>query len=333
MNKVIILMGIILIQACYALRHHWYEIFLVIHIAASLCFFAAAWHLVKPKDYMEYFYTCVGIWGFDRLIRISRILLAGPYSKAKVTAHGDAVYDVAKPAVHCQPKPGQYVFVYVLRHNFWESHPFSIIETRDKHYIFVAKAQEGLTKNIHECATEQNGNHAVSVSIEGPYGDSYPIAQYETVLLVAGGIGITAIMSYALDLKCRNTQQHVRLYWMARGKDPHSWVQDQLQELTEGGLIDVHIYVTGKTEEVNEKKGSESESDLCRKNEAVVSHMTYAQRPDIGSAISDTVHISGGSVAVVSCGPGSLADVYSAEAATMLITICRPLEVTKTCVR
>ncbi|KAK9349634.1 ferric reductase NAD binding domain-containing protein [Lipomyces doorenjongii] len=266
---------------------------------------------------MEYFYTCVGIWGFDRLIRISRILLAGPYSKAKVTAHGDAVYDVAKPAVHCQP--------------FTASQ--SRCKTRDKHYIFVAKAQEGLTKNIHECATEQNGNHAVSVSIEGPYGDSYPIAQYETVLLVAGGIGITAIMSYALDLKLRNTQQHVRLYWMARGKDPHSWVQDQLQELTEGGLIDVHIYVTGKTEEVNEKKGSESESDLCRKNEAVVSHMTYAQRPDIGSAISDTVHISGGSVAVVSCGPGSLADVHSAEAATMLITICRPLEVTKTCVR
>ncbi|KAK9311178.1 ferric reductase NAD binding domain-containing protein [Lipomyces starkeyi] len=309
----ITLMGIILIQGCYVLRHHWYETFLVLHIATVICYFALAWHHVKPKGYMEYFYTCVAIWGFDRLIRLGRILLAGPYSEAKVTVHGDAVYVAVKPALHFQPKPGQYAFLYVLRHNFWESHPFSIMETRDKHYIFVAKAHKGLTSKIHKSVTKQNGNDEVSVWIEGPYGDSYPIERYETVLLIAGGIGITAIMSYALDLKRRNTQQHVTLYWMARGQDSLRWVQDQLQELAEGGLIDTHIYVSRKTEEVNEKNQSESEStsigEFPEKNQAVVSHMNYAQRPDIRSVIWNTVLKAEGSVAVVSCGPGSLADV------------------------
>ncbi|KAK9429783.1 ferric reductase NAD binding domain-containing protein [Lipomyces doorenjongii] len=310
----IVLIGIILVQACYVLRHHWYEVFLVLHIATVICYFATAWHHVKPHNYMEYFYTCVAIWGFDRFIRLGRILLAGPYSKAKITVSGDAVYLSVKPAVHFQPKPGQYAFLYVLRHNFWESHPFSIMETRDKHYIFVAKAHKGLTKKIHKSVTKQDGNAAVSVWIEGPYGDSYPIARYETVLLVAGGIGITAIMSYALDLKRRNTPQDVRLYWMVREHDSLRWVQDQLQELTEGGLIDIHIYVTGETEEIDEKNHSESEStsisDLSEKNKAVVSqlHVKYNQRPEIGSVISDTVRKAEGSVAVVSCGPGSLAD-------------------------
>ncbi|KAJ8096641.1 ferric reductase NAD binding domain-containing protein [Lipomyces tetrasporus] len=312
----LVLIGVILIQACYVLRHHWYEIFLVGHIATVICYLATAWHHVKPHDSIEYFYACVAIWGLDRLVRVCRILLAGPYSEAKITVHGDAVYVAVKPAVHFHPKPGQYAFLYVLRHNFWESHPFSIVETRDKHYIFVAKAHAGLTKKIHNSVTKQNGNNTVRVWIEGPYGESYPIARYETVLLVAGGIGITAIMSYALDLKRRNTQQHVKLYWMVREQVSLAWVKDQLQELTEGGgLIDIHIYITGELEEVNEKAPSEPEStsisDLSEKGQAVLSQLIvkYNQRPDMRFVVAETVRNAEGSVAVVSCGPGSLADV------------------------
>ncbi|KAK9236986.1 ferric reductase NAD binding domain-containing protein [Lipomyces kononenkoae] len=310
----ITLIGVILIQASYVLRHHWYEIFLVLHIAAVVSYFATAWNHVQSHGYMEYFYTSVAIWGFDRLIRIGRILLAGPLSKANVTVHGDAVYVAVKPAVHFQPKPGQYAFLYVLRHNFWESHPFSIMESRDNHYIFVAKAHKGLTRKIHKSVAKKNGNDLVSVWIEGPYGDSYPIARYETVLLIAGGIGITAVISYALDLKRRNTQQHVILYWMVREQSSLSWVQDQLQELTEGGLIEINIYITGETEGIKEKIQSASEntsiSDFSEKNQAVVSpvQMNYNQRPEIRSVVGDTVQNAEGSVAVVSCGPGSLAD-------------------------
>ncbi|KAK9384276.1 ferric reductase NAD binding domain-containing protein [Lipomyces mesembrius] len=239
------------------------------------------------------------------------LIQAGPYSKAKVTLHGDAVYVAVKPAVNFHAQPGQYAFLYVLRHNFWESHPFSIMDTRDKQYVFVTRIHNGMTKKLHQSLTGQNTNDTVNVWIEGPYGHSHPIARYGTVLLVAGGIGVTGIMAYALDLNRRKTQQHVRLYWMVREKSSLRWVQDQLQEITEGGRIDIHIYVTGKTEEVIKEIHSEPEStslsDQPEKGQAI-SHVDYAQRPDMSSVIGDTVRNAEGSVAVVACGPGPLAD-------------------------
>ncbi|KAK9370473.1 ferric reductase NAD binding domain-containing protein [Lipomyces kononenkoae] len=310
----ITLIGIILVQASYILRHHWYEIFLVLHITAVVGYFATAWNHVQPHGYMEYFYTCVAIWGFDRLIRVGRILLAGPLSTATVTVHGDAVYIDVKPAIHFQPKPGQYAFLYILRHNFWESHPFSIMESRDDHYVFVAKAHKGLTNKILRSVTKKNGHDVVSVWVEGPYGDSYPIARYDTIILIAGGIGITAVMSYALDLKRRNSQKHVTLYWMLREHSSLRYVQSQLQEIAEGGLIDINIHITGETEEDNEKIQSVSEStsisDCSERNQGsrLAVRMKYNQRPEIRAIIAATIQKAEGSVAVMSCGPGSLAD-------------------------
>lgn len=315
----IVILGVIIIGACYPLRHRWYEIFLVIHIASACTFIGLAWHHVKSHGWMQYFYAAIAVWAFDVFVRAVRVAAAGPWIKANVTAHGDAVYVAVKPALRWTAKPGQYAFIYVLRHNFWESHPFSIVETRDGHYIFVAKKHAGVTHKLHTSVTSKNDKtDSCRVWIEGPYGTSFPIERYETVLLVAGGIGITAILSYALEMKRKGTDQHVILYWMVREASSMKWVKEQLDEITESGLIEINIFITGEDskEKTEEGESSTSLSELSDKEITGISAPRYTlkrnTRPDMEEVVAQTVQTAEGSVAVVSCGPAALADACRA---------------------
>ncbi|KAK9458545.1 ferric reductase NAD binding domain-containing protein [Lipomyces oligophaga] len=316
------LLSAIIFQSFYVFRHNLYEIFLLLHIALVLCFFGTAWHHVRPHGYIEYYFCAIGVWALDRLIRIIRICLAGPFAKASVRIHGDAFYLTVKPSVHFHPKPGQYAFVYVMRHNFWESHPFSIVESKAGEYVFVAKAHAGMTQRLHRSVSKSDsGYDNVHVWIEGPYGESFPVFKYDTVVLVAGGIGITAMMSYALDLHRRDTQQHVILYWMVRDMVSLRWMKDQMDELTDHSQVDIRLFVTGESPEVvTEKKavsGTESDSAGSVSGDSSSKegmpklgglNIKYNERPDIEAVVSQICSEASGSVAVVSCGPGSLAD-------------------------
>ncbi|KAK9468065.1 ferric reductase NAD binding domain-containing protein [Lipomyces arxii] len=309
------MLGLIFIGSVYVIRHRFYEAFLAFHVSLSAVFVGVAYHHVLSHGWMEYWYTVIAIWGFDIFVRLCRIISANPFNKAEITVHGEAVYLTVKPAHGWKAKPGQYAFIYVFRHNFWESHPFSIVETRDGHYVFVAKSHTGMTKKIHKSVTKADGTDTVRVMIEGPYGDSFPVTRYETVLLIAGGIGITAIMSYALEMKRKGTDQHVILYWMVRNQISLRWVKEQLAEITESGLIEVHIFITGEDSAVEEKGVNDdspggSSTDLSEKTpiESGKYEILYNQRPSMSTVIVQTIKAASGSVAVVSCGPASLAD-------------------------
>ncbi|KAK9449797.1 ferric reductase NAD binding domain-containing protein [Limtongia smithiae] len=308
-----VMAGCMMIQAAYVFRHHWYEVFLSLHMSLAAVFYAMVWYHIQANSYEEYMYCALAVWCFDRFIRICRIILAGPFTKATVTVHGDAVYISAKPSIHWRPTPGQYAFLYVLRHNAWESHPFSIMESRDGHYIFVAKAHAGMTKKMHKSVTKKSGTDEVRVWIEGPYGFSHALYRYDTVLLVAGGVGITSIISYALDLKRRGGQRHVILYWMVRNEISLNWTRQQLADVMEGGQIEVHLYVTGEADPSQDKEipDSQSTSELEEKEVAALERLPilYNVRPDITQVIHDIVAAANSSVAVMACGPGSLADV------------------------
>ncbi|KAK9480964.1 ferric reductase NAD binding domain-containing protein [Lipomyces japonicus] len=313
----IVIASAIILQSFYYFRHKWYEVFLALHIVLVVVFTAVIYHHVNPNGYAQYIYAAIAVWAFDRLVRIVRIISAGPFTKATLTAHGDATVIAAKPSHGWKAKPGQYAFLYVLRHNFWESHPFSIVENKDGNYIFVAKKHAGLTHKVHKSVSaKENSVDSVRVWIEGPYGNSFQIQKYETVLLIAGGIGITAIMSYALDLKRRNTQQHVILHWMVREQAALKWVKEQLDEISQDGVFEIHIYVTGENSRIIEEKnindsnseGIQSRSDsLTEKSNANIP-IIFNQRPNLNSVVTETVRNASGSVALVSCGPADLAD-------------------------
>ncbi|KAK9474331.1 ferric reductase NAD binding domain-containing protein [Dipodascopsis tothii] len=323
-----------MIQAAYVFRHHWYEIFLVLHILMAIPFIVLYHYHVGGHGYQQFFWAAIAVWAFDRVFRIVRVLYGGIMANAEVAVFGDATQIIVKPSVHFKPKPGQYAFIYVLRHNFWESHPFSIVESRDGKYHFVVKAYDGLTRKMHK-HLDATGKTTARVWIEGPYGESVHMDRFNTVFLVAGGIGITAVMAYALDLKGKNKDQHIVLHWVIREDVSFNWVAQQLADIAAESAIEVTIFVTGNSnsdsfrekkisdllpqqskgtsitsgEDINEKSVPSSESgSISDMSISSALNVRYNEKPNVGATIDDLCQNSNGSVAVFCCGPGRLAD-------------------------
>ncbi|KAK9237784.1 ferric reductase NAD binding domain-containing protein [Lipomyces kononenkoae] len=330
---VIAIATVIMVQAAYPFRHYWFEVFIVGHVILAGAFVAALRVHLANHGFSYYTYAAIAVWAFDRVIRIVRIVLAGVDTKAQICAYGNATHLVVKPSVQFKAQPGQYVFLYVMRNRFWESHPFSVMDSKaDGSYVLVAKAQAGMTQRLLKCATKEPGNdNVIRVWVEGPYGKTYPVARYDTVLLVAGGIGVTAIMSYALGLtRTSRSGQHVVLYWTVREAESLNWVKEQLEELEHGGIVDVKIFITAEcsmhssTDDLSDEKrmcqidsGSADtlcHPDLANKSASIESVSTsvaisYGNRPDMRKIIEGFIRDpNSGSVAVVSCGPGPLVD-------------------------
>lgn len=124
------------------------------------------------------------------------------------------------PFPHTNWKAGQHCYV-----SFWDlgllkkpwlygqSHPFSISnmpvissEIIGQEVRFVLRIKEGLTKTLANHITNSNLNTGleeveVKISLEGPYGESCPAAsEFETVVLIAGGSGITDVASILADV-------------------------------------------------------------------------------------------------------------------------------------
>lgn len=158
-------------------------------------------------------------------------------------------------------KPGQYIYLYIPSMGLWTSHPFSIawkstdrVDPTEKRQSgdsanvllggsqrttmsFLIKGRDGFTnKLLKKIETSPDDKLKVAAFVEGPFGkkSSYSVnlcltlsgglhslASYGTVLLVAGGIGITHPMSSLHDLvngfsaRAVATRK-IRLIWVVR---------------------------------------------------------------------------------------------------------------------
>ncbi|KAH8173486.1 ferric reductase like transmembrane component domain-containing protein [Sarocladium implicatum] len=122
-----------------------YEIFLLTHIILTVVVLVGCWyHLIlwyesmgmKPPNntsgYEVWLYIAFAIWGFDRLVRVLRLVKSG-LRRSKVTELGGSGYvRIDIPGLRWNTQLGKHCYVYFptlspLRP--WENHPFSIIPT------------------------------------------------------------------------------------------------------------------------------------------------------------------------------------------------------------
>lgn len=106
-------------------------------------------------------------------------------------------------------KAGQYINLWIPSVSFWsflQSHPFVVtswsLEEQDQLDLFV-EPRRGLTRELlyHAQAGERGkafGSRWVLFS--GPHGISAPVGEYESVLLVATGFGMAALLPYLQQL-------------------------------------------------------------------------------------------------------------------------------------
>jgi hypothetical protein len=208
--------------------------------------------------YLAFLWVCVGLWCFDHVCRILRILIINwPRSNSKAqSALANARYipsaDIIRltvPMARDVPvRPGTYYFLSLPNPGWriWEQHPFSAVptyntlsddgricessESTEKSLTFLIRPKNGMTARLRtQLLASSPPSRSLHVLLEGRYG-SQPLrllgrCQFSSILLIAGGTGITAIIPYLHSIlnSCRQYGKDssgiatsVRLVWIAR---------------------------------------------------------------------------------------------------------------------
>lgn len=178
----------------------------------------------------------------------------------------------------------------------------------------IMAARTGMTGKLFDKArSSPNGLYTCHAFIEGPYGSSKPLDSYGTVLLFAGGVGITHQISQMHHLirgwaAGTSATQKLILVWSVRSMEQVQWALPWLEELSRmerhGRTLELVTYVS-KLRPVGQP-GESLELQL------------RPGRADVQRLVNIYFHERIGAMTVGVCGPGALTDdVRKASRAVM----------------
>lgn len=334
---------IILVQSLSAIRHAFYEIFLHFHQAlAVVALGATAAHIhIHNLPQKTIIYTILGIWVSERFLRIMRLFYCNISKNGVTKAHiqaldGGACRVTFHPPRSFNESPGYHIYVYIPSISLWMSHPFSVAMVRrrtemefspansplpslDEYFEDKSKrpsninvhsvscimaARTGMTRKLFDKArSSPNGLYTCTALIEGPYGASRSLASYGTVLLFAGGAGITHQLSHIHHLlrgwasgTCAT--HRLILVWSVRSLEQLEWALPWLEEMNRmeryGRDLDIMPYVTR----------SRSVDQIMEPHKLRL----HLGRPHIQSLVDSYFQGRIGAMTIGVCGPGALAD-------------------------
>ncbi|PSR98996.1 ferric reductase NAD binding domain-domain-containing protein [Coniella lustricola] len=230
-------------------RHIWYEAFFVMHVVCFMVtIIAASFHQSDLSSGLLVIFSIIaGMWGADRLVRGSRVLVRSINNHATIEPlpHGGTKIVLAK-----RPKgaiPGKHCFVWIPAIRKFESHPFTIAATEPME--FVVNACDGFTRDLHKHATLHPGAKLMA-SVDGPYGTFPDPLSFDKVVLIAGGSGATFTFGLAINMLERMTLEstnHIAFIWAVKKHDNLSWFTNHLQTLKNhpnASKVNVALYVT-----------------------------------------------------------------------------------------
>ncbi|KAK1756340.1 ferric reductase like transmembrane component-domain-containing protein [Echria macrotheca] len=228
--------------------------------------------------------------------------------------------------------PAQHSFLYLAGlGKVWESHPFSVARWTSSHkthvstspepaaveagekgvavkhaqiqhnqkpsVTFLVRVHKGMTSGLRRRISE-SGTAEVKVYAEGPYGGHRaalaPLYAADTVLCIAGGIGITHILGFLQDFAPRG--KRVILAWSARERVLIDYVRRNF--LGEG--LEYSLWYTGggrTADKTDDGAGSAADA------EDVVGTGRMVIRDVLRGAVEN-----GKQTAVLVCAPGGMAD-------------------------
>lgn len=292
----------IAVQSVLYLRRHYYEVFLVIHVALSIVFLASGYFHSKKFDCALYYYICFLIWYGDRLWRLVRMIAFGfPTAECQVFPDETIKVTVPRPP-SWEPVPGGHAFVHFLTPKWArQSHPFTFTFTDHKLEFFI-KAKKGLTRELHDFIDQSGSLAKLRVAIEGPYGEPTPAKLYDRAVFVAGGSGIPGIYAEVLAL-AKNGNESLMLVWVVRDCRALEWFGDELIILARHG-VEIVLYVTLPP---SQHAQPTFPSYLIEEMVSSSIEVVY-RRPQIDVMISENVRKSLGLTCFVACGHPAMVD-------------------------
>lgn len=297
-----------IVLSSFAPIRRWnYEFFVIQHIV-TIAGFAGAVYLHVPAEVKVWVWMPIGFAIFDRVVRALLVLYANlsvfhPKRDREGFWACKATFeplgpDMTRIIVNNPPinwSVGQHILLSCHTIAPFQSHPFTIASIpQDGKLEFLVKSKTGGTKRIFKHAQKHQGlpltnanpraSYRAPVVIEGPYGNTPPLRQFDSILLIAGSSGGTFIVPLMRDIvaswKSHDSSQmsrdivrspggavtrHIRFVWVVKSRDQFGWFAAQLttvaqdvEQLRSGGhdiQIEMSIYVTCDEDLVAEGKG------------------------------------------------------------------------------
>ncbi|KAF2010817.1 hypothetical protein BU24DRAFT_46554 [Aaosphaeria arxii CBS 175.79] len=258
------------IQAASPLRHAFYETFLNIHRLMAWVAFVGVWvhlrdHGLPQIPWMQLIFILYGLEIFARIVRVwyNSVRVNG-FSRVKVEAMpGEAVrvtIDLVRP---WYARPGCHVHLYIPTMTWLSSHPFSVAwaptaaldskemtlptlegqilsphaPKKSNQISLICRARTGFTRQMFDRASASpNETFTTWGMLEGPYGGHHSLDSYGTVVLFAGGVGITHQVMYIKHLidgahRGTTSTQKIVLIWTVPNSECLEWIRPWMDEI------------------------------------------------------------------------------------------------------
>ncbi|CAK7568206.1 MAG: hypothetical protein SEPTF4163_006191 [Sporothrix epigloea] len=320
------------IQSISPLRHALYETFKIIHVVAAAIAVMGVWYHLKLLELPQivYLYLVVALWTIDRLVRVLRVIyhnMGHGGTKTLIEAlPGNACRVTVTMARGWHFKPGQHAYLYFPSIGFWQSHPFSVawseeIESLDTDKLdlkqrdvlakrqtslsFVIRGRTGVTAKLNKKAAESaDGRYITSCLVEGPYGGLHRLHSYGTVMLFAGGVGVTQAVPHLRDLVAGYANgtvaaRKVVLVWVIKSPEHLEWIRPWMTEVLamekRREVLRIMLFISRPR----------SAKEVYSPSATV---QMFPGRPNIDTLLGIEMEKQVGTLGVTVCGPGSLSD-------------------------
>lgn len=290
-------------------------------------------------EYDFLFWVPVFIWILDRLLRLLRITVFQPSSISAVGAlsydeHSNVVelrVPLKGPSIS-HPGPGTFCYLMVLGDTRnWESHPFTVASVSSQRYnptsqeeqtSLLASAREGVGSNSIDQESKNNcvtfiirpysgftarlrdlalKTASVRVLVEGPYGTSRPLSNYDHICFIVGGTGIVTPLSYLPSLFSQIPMPcTIDLHWAVREPALAARViREYLAAQLNTDEFSLHLYMSNNLRNVEEGDMRNLSRDFN----------IQTGRPNIQEIVAAAAADANGKrLAVVACGPEGMLD-------------------------
>ncbi|KAF9238932.1 NADPH oxidase B [Melanogaster broomeanus] len=265
----------------------WYShhLFLVFFLAWQ---FHGMWCMIQPDRqpfcsantiavFWRYWLVGGVIWTYERILREVRSRHRTYISK--VIQHPSKVVEIQIKKEKTTTRAGQYIFISCPEISYFQWHPFTLTSAPEEDYISVHIRVVGdfttaLAKAVgcdfdaeKSKAADASGGLVIGTNTNPPLNRVAPalpqedFLNYETVLLVGAGIGVTPFASILKSIWYRmnnmNNSKPTRLLkvyftWVIRDFGTAEWFHSLLQAIEEQDTqnrIEINIYLTAKIKE------------------------------------------------------------------------------------
>lgn len=321
------------IQAASVFRHAFYEIFKHLHVTlAVLAVIGVFSHLnLKGLPQVPLVVGVIIIWVVEHNARMFRVIyrnVGKGGSKALVEAlPGQAVrvtVEFARPWIF---KPGQHAYLYMPAIALWQSHPFSVawsdeasrpdekggllrsqqdvLAMQRTTMCFVIRARTGFTAKLSlKAEASPEGRFYTKCFAEGPYGGHHKMHSYGTVMLIAGGVGITHQVPHVRDLVAGYANgtiatRKVVLVWIIQSPEHLEWIRPWMTEILameqRRDVLRIMLWISrpGSSKEIHSPSATVQ---------------MFPGRPNIGTLLDSEIDSQVGAMGVTVCGSGALSD-------------------------